>query len=258
MKYGLMLFLFLGACGSGSGNSGGDEGPNGGETVAQQAALILSDAVAQVKSMPEVFPEVNLNALDAAAARARIRVKAKTFAGGVETDAVNDGADVIELNGARWNRIFPLERKTALLLHEVFGLMGVERSANYSISSRILIEFRFRSARTYECKDLALNVCTLRLEFDGTNHSFSFYNLSCPSGAIEGLGVRNRFDYFDGRTYSAYSGCSYPTGPDEPGLCYAGSAPDGEYGTLVFQPGYRFYFSGRFEGSQRRVDCRGI
>ena len=258
MKYWTIALLLLSACGTGSGNSGGDEGPNGGETVAQQASVILSEAVAQVKAMPEVFPEVDLSDLDKAVARARIRVRPKTYAGGVETDAVNNGYDVIELNSSRWNRIFPAERKTALLLHEVFGLMGLEASANYSVSNRILIEGRFQSERTYQCQDLAANICTLRLEHDGANHAFAIYNLNCPTGTIEGLGRRNQFNYFDGRSYSAYSRCSFPQNPDQPGQCSATNAPEGEYGTLVFQPGYRFYFTGRFMGAERRVDCRGI
>lgn len=260
----MVVSAFLMGCGSGSGGSlSGDEGAKGGDVIAQKAALIVEDVVTRVSEMPEVFPEVNQSQLAAAAARVRILVKPKTYAHGVETDAVNNGFDVIELNISRWKKLSLYEHKLALLAHELFGLIGVERSANYNISRRIYVEGRFNSNRLYECLGASASgpavKCTLRLRFDGAAHTFAIDDLNCNFPGIEGFGARRPYSYFSEKVYSTNNSCSYPINPGEEGSCSVSSPSGMEYDTLSFGSGYRFNFEGFLkQGVPQRVTCNAI
>lgn len=263
---GLLSAAILSACGSGTGSGSGhsgDEGAKGGDIVAQQAALVVEDAVNRIRSMPEVFPEVNQAQLAAAAARVKIIVKPKTYANGVETDAINNGLDTIELNISRWKRIYIYHRKLALIAHELFGLMGVENSANYSVSRRILVEGRFNSNRLYECHGQSWQgsqvKCTMRLRYSSMAHNFTLEDLNCEHPGIEGFTNAQTYSYMNDELYSLRGGCQYPDDSDDPGLCSISSGTGREYDTLVFDHGYRFHFEGFVKNEiQQQVHCGAI
>jgi hypothetical protein len=265
----LLAAGFLVGCGSGSGGGGGnsgDEGAKGGDMVAQQAALIINDVITQVGGMPEVFPEVNQKELAAAASRVHILVREKTYANGVETDAVNNGYDTIQFNISRWKRASIYERKMAILAHELFGLIGVEPSANYNVSRRIFIEGRFNSNRLYECfghnEGEAKSVrCTMRWHFNGDRHSFTMVDLNCEYPGIDGFAHSYDFNYVDGRVYSTHDRCSYPdeSGDGEMGSCSRSAGSGTEFDTVEFEPGFNFQFTGvvtRYNHAQ--VGCRAL
>lgn len=248
----LTMGAILGGCGNDSNKSGGDEGGNGGDIVAQQAQLVVDDVVERVERMPEVFPEISLDQLRAKAASVKIFVKAKTFANGVETDAINNGVDTIELNMSRWRKINRYERKLALILHELLGLMGLEKN-NYSISSRILPERRFSQNDLYTCKTdpRAQASCEVRLVYDTMAKAFSVRDFNCGNFSGYPLTLFRRNVGF----YSTHSYCmdADPNGeeaigksPEQDGManCIARPGSGREWDTLYFADGYRFSFSG--------------
>jgi hypothetical protein len=266
----VLLFGLLVGCGKGSGSGGGmggDEGAKGGDIVAQQAALIITDVVTQVSAMPEVFPEVDQNRLADAASRVRILVREHTYANGVETDAMNNGHDRIDLNMSRWNRAVIYDRRLAILAHELFGLVGAEPSASYNVSRRILVEGRFNSNRLYECfgassdtNDYKQLRCTVRLLFNGSRHSFTTGDVNCDYPGIIGFAHDLVYSYVDGKVYSTHDGCTYPEpGDSGQGMCNRSPGTGREYDTLEFQRGYSFTFSGLMIGINRyTIGCRAV
>lgn len=239
----------LAGCGSDNGKNGGDEGPNGGDIVAQQAQLVVDDAVAKVERMPEVFPEIPLDQLRAKAAIVKIFVKPQTFAIGVETDAINNGIDTIELNMRRWQRITRYERKLALILHELLGLIGLEKN-NYSISSRILPERRFSQDQEYACFVIPTqHKCKVRLVYDMGAKAFAVRDLGC--GSFEGYPMtlfRRANGFYSTRSHCPDQDPNGEEGVSKPGEetinCSISSGSGREWDTLHFADGYRFTFSG--------------
>jgi hypothetical protein len=257
MKFWIWLAAaaLVAGCGDRTNNQGGegDEGPKGGDVVAQEAAGIVSDVVTQVSAMPEVFPEVDLNKLSAAASRVHIIVRQKTYANGVETDATNNGYDTISLNISRWLNLTSYEQRLALLCHELFGLIGVEQSANYSVSRKIRVEGRFDSNRLFTCwghSDMTGGPvkCTLRLSFDGSQHAFSISDLNCDYPGIDAFPPHSAFNRVTEKEYSTNVSCSPNTTPGET-ICSARPGSGKEYDSLSFGVGYTFRFSGLMNSS---------
>ncbi len=228
-----ILFMFT-ACGSESNKSSGkgDEGLDGGDMQIQQTQLLVDAVVNKVHAMPEVFPEIDILKLEEIAQRVKLIGKKKTYANGVETDAVNDGDSTIYLNVTRWNQRKNNERKLALIFHEMLGILGLEKN-NYAISSRFFPENRFCKISNYSCGEceMSLSYLTQRKYFKVTTNNCDHFNQT----------IFMKYQEF----YSNNSFCD--TDEDEstePASCMMHNNSKSEWSSLFFQDGYNFYFTG--------------
>jgi len=243
----IVLCLTLGAC-QGKSGAGGNEGANGGDRVAQQAALVVSDVVGIVESASADFPEISIADLKAVAARVRIIIRDRTSANGVETDASNNGYDLIELNGSRWPKITDSDRRLALIFHELLGCMGLEKNS-YALSSRLLSpENRFVKEQNFSCH-LPSGQCLLSMRYDRTQKALIVADGNC-GGFFHAL----TFFYKQSRKEFYYEKpCQDPDAPDEPNggvmktACSQSSAPVDFWVGITFLDGGRFFFSGAFK-----------
>lgn len=208
---------------------------------------MIAEVVALIENSPSDFPEVPIANLKAAANRVRLIVREKTFANGVETDATNNGSDLIELNGSRWQKIVDRDRRLALIFHEILGLIGLEKD-NYSISSRLLMpESRFHMEQTVTCRfEGAQTSCKLLMRFDRTQKALVVQPVpgtNCP--ALDPI----QFFYKHSRKDFRYDQpCVDPDlpPPTEPVECAQRSPPINRFSTVKFMDGGRFMFMGSF------------
>lgn len=157
----LVLFLSFGC--ADSSNKGGNEGPGGGDVRAQEATTLFAEIVAAVGAAPERFPEFSVRELEQAIARAKVVMRPHTYANGVETDASNNGLDLIELNESRWPTL-ERNQKVVLMFHELLGLMKLEKNS-YAISNRLLrADARFATEVSYMCE----GGCSVDIIYDYT------------------------------------------------------------------------------------------
>lgn len=260
MAFGLCLIL---GCGSSAQNAGGNEGPGGGDVTAQQAAELANEILSTVRSTAKLFPEVNYVDLEKAVRRARILIKDRTFANDVETDAVNNGLDLIELNRGRWRTIIDKDRKRAILFHEILGLMGLEKN-NYFISNRLLsVKNRFADLTTYTCVSGTRN-CQVEMRYDRTAESFVVKDLGCGQFPNSPLTFFRRVS---STTYSTNGYCPESQAPSTlvaPGVeeddkrsqvCSIRTGSGDSWDTIVFLDGYEFYFVG-VEFGKIQLLCR--
>lgn len=212
----LSLVLFSG-CG-GSSSNGGNEGPGGGDVRALEASALLPEIAGAVRASPERFPEFSLAELDQAIGRAKVIMRPRTYANGVETDATNNGHDLIELNAARWPGI-ERNQRIVLLFHEVLGLMRLEKNS-YAISNRLLrAESRFASEVTYQCES-----CQIRLIYDFTQKALIMNNGYCsffdPGTKIfRGSGISFSWDTHPGEPNNHFRQLSLMDGDT---ICFSG------------------------------------
>ncbi len=233
----LAAALGLTACTDAGGK--GDEGPNGGDRVAQQAASMASEVVGRVAKLPQLFPEVNIEKLREVVRRTRIIVRDRTFANGVETDAINNGVDLIEINAARWETWTDHDRRLALLFHELLGLMGLEKNS-YDISSRLLtIENRFAEEKVFVCGS-EYDPCLITMRYDQTSRGFI---VRPTDGCSDFPRSVNVYRFAGSGVYSTHSYCT-PAQPGESSSCSARPGSGLEWDTLQLMDGYEFYFSG--------------
>lgn len=245
----------------------GNEGLNGGDLIAQQAATIVTEVVLLVESLPADFPEVPVDQLKAAVQRLRLIVRDKTFANGVETDASNNGFDLIELNGSRWGKISDRDRRLALVFHELLGLIGLEKNS-YSISSRLLTpENRFQVENVYTCQETSRTEtpCLLTIRFDRTQKALI---VTTQPGSADCPGFESNLNFFykhSRKDFSIEKPCIDPDLPpsSEPVACSRRSAPLNRYYSMTFLDGGRFFFSGGFHsgtGSSavKRLMCSAL
>lgn len=239
-----LLTLIITGCsnGGGSSNGKGDEGPMGGDQVVQQAQLIISNVVMKIENMPEVFPEVNIRALQDTGRKVKLIGRDKTFANGVETDAINDGQSTIYLNLTRWNKRKNYDRKLALIFHEMLGILGIEKN-NYAISSRLLVENRFAPQREYQCGS-----CSVLMWYDANQKGFVVQNKTCTNFA------RSNTLVFKGTNgnYTTYNSCFFDEDEvqdGQPVMCSSPDIPRNEWNQIQFDNGYAFHFLG-FQNQQ--------
>lgn len=244
MKYFIAVWLILSLCAcQNSSNTSGNEGPNGGDQVAQQAAGLVHDLVSIVEANSADFPEINLDDFRQAANRVRIIRKDRTWANGVETDATNNGFDLIELNGSRWAAI-ESDRRLALIFHELLGCIGLEKNTYY-ISSRLLNpENRFKIEQTLQCHSPSTANCSLNLRFDRSQKALVVTDLGCGNFAQK----MNFFYKHDRRRFSLSKPCIDPDAPppEEPYPCQTELVPEDQWASLAFLDGGRFFFTGHF------------
>lgn len=142
MKIFVFLTLFIGsAVSSAKINNGGNVG-NGGDPIAleflQNANKVIEDVFSDLRSYPEV------KNVDLRATLQKIKVVITEETLWVEVDgrkqvstAVNFPAtNTVVINRALWYKIATRERKLSLVFHEILGLVGLEKSGDYSISQR--------------------------------------------------------------------------------------------------------------------------
>ena len=144
----MMIALFLvfqsGLAIAGDGGKGGSVG-NGGETaVGPEFTAIAYQLVQLLPEEIELLPVIQETKIIATDARL-------SLGDGVELDAMNFPAEKkILVNGGRWVRL-DCKRKYTLVLHEIFGISGIESGQNYS-KSEPMIERLFQSSNTPSCQ----------------------------------------------------------------------------------------------------------
>lgn len=247
MKAPLLILTLLALAGCQKNGADGNEGPNGGGVVAQQAATLVSDIVTLVNNNSSDFPEVNLIDLEQASKRVRLIVREHTYANGSETDASNNGYDLIELNRARWAGITDEDRRLALIFHELLGCMGLEKG-NYYISSRVLTpENRFDRLQTFYCTSpLSTSQCQVSLQYDHTQKALIVRDQGCGNF----LNTINFFYKHSRRLFSYEKPCTE-------GQCMGHSAPNDRWVAISFLDGGSFFFEGFFfNGGQTQLVCR--
>jgi len=158
-------------------SAGNDQG-NGGNVDAQEVHVFLNDIVNTVESLREIFPEVDPARLRTKLAETQIVFKPKTFLNGVETDALNNGNNTIEINATRWSQPKSYNQRQAILLHELLGLVGLEIN-NYQISSRLLNQNRFLSKVPFQCQMSRDTTCNLSLSYDLSAKAFVISDANC-------------------------------------------------------------------------------
>lgn len=120
----------------------GNEGAHGGDPYSMEfvtLAQILSDTLA--KANGDQLARYNVSAKEFAKAVQSVRIitveKDDAILGGAEVDGINfPEKNTILVNSDRWREL-PLLSKAQLVLHEYFGILGVERD-NYSVSGHFL------------------------------------------------------------------------------------------------------------------------
>jgi hypothetical protein len=241
-----ILVFILVFVGCSSSSNGGNEGPGGGDVTAQQAGELAAEIYSAVRAAPRSYPEVNLADLQAA-------IRERTFANGVETDATNDGVDLIELNRQRWRLITERDRKRALLFHEILGLMGLEKN-NYYISSRMLsAKNRFTDKAEYRCSFQG-RTCRISMKYDRTIKGFLVEELDdCGGFPSSPITIYRRL------TDAIYSSNGYcPENEDDNSggggstskvSCSIHSGDGLHWDSLNFLDGYEFFFGGRRDGN---------
>jgi hypothetical protein len=141
----LMIVLFGCALGADQGRGGGDQIGLEFTGLAHTIVDILE------KKTAGEFPEVRVSDFKKAIAQTKVIVLEKTYARGVETDASNNGVDLIEVSRTRWkNSEYTLNKRLQIVFHEYLGILGLERD-NYNISSRFLSDNPH--TKGYSCKD---------------------------------------------------------------------------------------------------------
>jgi len=255
----LFFSMMLTACQNSGNNSNtegkGDEGLGGGSVDAQAVQVLVSEVVRKVESMPEVFPEVNVQELNQVASKVEIIGRKRTYANGVETNATNDGLGRIEVNMTRWARLQNPNKKIALIFHELLGILKLEKN-NYAISSRMLYESRFGAQRTYNCKTPAGQSCQIVMAYDSSQKAFRVFDKDC------GQFPRSDTKFWQNQsTYSSTSACPYSddiiedesAGPSVAKTCMSTSSSGVSWDYLEFHDGYAFHFGG-VQSSQ--LDCQ--
>lgn len=251
----LSVFIFI-AC-SKSSDGGGNEGPGGGDVTAQKAAALAAEVYSAVRASPSLYPEVSLDGLRAVIAKARILVRERTFANGVETDATNDGVDLIELNRQRWALITEQDRRMALLFHELLGLMGLEKN-NYFISSRMLsVKNRFAAETTYSCRRES-HACSVIMKFDRTLNGFVVRDQNCGDFPAYPVSIFRRIS---DSVYSTNGFCPEPEAvPSDQSKvsapCSIGAGDGRSWDAIHFMDGYEFFFTGLGYGAgEGQIHC---
>ncbi|RYZ77548.1 MAG: hypothetical protein EOP05_01420 [Proteobacteria bacterium] len=129
----------------------GNEGPNGGNFEAQEAARLSGELLVLVKQSQPAYPEVDWANLEAAVRKTKIFMAPVVVVRGQETDASNNGVDEIQISSSRWKLKTERLAKIALLFHEYLGILGLEIN-NYGISNRIINPaFNLASGIRYSC-----------------------------------------------------------------------------------------------------------
>jgi hypothetical protein len=271
-----LAFALLACSNSDTGGNGrGDEGLGGGVIEVQQVQLMVDDIVSKVSAMPEIFPEVNIDQLVATTKKVEIIGRKKTFANDTETDATNNGSSRIEINMTRWNKLKNFNRKSALILHELLGIMGIEKN-NYSVSSRLLYEHRFGPERTYTCiQDGATATCQIVMQYDHSQDGFLVDNRDCGNFPRQAIVLYRPYtNYFSSTNYCPQNLLSVAvdgnqpvpqqpvtgdgTSPSDPvseeeQLCQVQSGTGEVWDSLYFKNGYAFHFLGVRES---QLSCR--
>ena len=244
--------LLLSGCQS-SSESKGNEGPNGGDIVAQQAATTVAEVVALVESSSSDFPEVNLQSLKDISKRVKIIIREKTYANGIETDATNNGFDQIDINASRWPKIIDQDRRVALIFHELLGLLGLERNS-YGISSRLLMpQNRFAQEQIVKCGPFS---CKIRMRYDRTQKAIVIESDGdCPYFERP-LALFYRHSR---KTFATSKPCvdpDNPPPPDQPVPCSSSLGPENLWSAIQFLDGGRFFFEGMINGVKEQFVCR--
>ena len=148
MKTKLGLVLFFGASLAASmtfaKNGGGSDAGNGGNEIALEFFNAGKRALQIYNKVLSTYPELKGKDLVQALEKTQILVSSTTLyvdKDGVrqESTAMNfENPSTIVVHDKKWKRISQLAIKEALALHEVLGLVGIEKTGDYHISKGYL------------------------------------------------------------------------------------------------------------------------
>ncbi|MDH4467648.1 MAG: hypothetical protein QE271_06275 [Bacteriovoracaceae bacterium] len=173
LKLTLFFFLFsipqLGLCFKGRDGNGGNQ-------VAMRFTEIATESLKYLEKNTELYPNINLKSLNSSIETTKIySVTYKLCSKDDDRSCPDESGFVaknypdkgeILINENLWQSLV-LEEKIKIVLHEYFGIMGIELS-NYVFSSTMKIALEFQETNQYACQ-LALFQKNLPQKFASKN-----------------------------------------------------------------------------------------
>jgi hypothetical protein len=138
--FAALFFVFVAA----QSNAMAGRMSHGGDPLALEFTQAANSALAVLEASPATFPEIVGAHLDTVIAKAKVLISDAPLTveeNGVtqESVAVNyPSTQTVVINRSRWEAIATYDVKSAVALHEILGLKGIESTGVYTISQRYL------------------------------------------------------------------------------------------------------------------------